>query len=240
MAGMDVADRLLATLRIRAPGVSQQNLNLELFNALDEFFTDSSAWRWESAIPLVADDQEYPIFPPAGTDLVQVMGVKHNEAPVPPQSTDPNDTTIKQRGRIAGLPLADSDTLFEPNDTQSPGGVFRYSLYFPKYISIDVPPDAAAQQFPLVLILALKLNYQALEDDPNEWPLETYMWSQYHEGFMDGTLARLMSQINKPYSNPTMAQYHMKRFRKFTNRAKQVAISGNLFDQQNWTFPRWA
>ena len=242
MSNMDLMDRLLATIRIRIPTVTAQALNLELFNTIDEFFRGSNAWRWGSAVPLDPGLMQYPLFPPAGSDLVQVMGVEYRGSPVNPIATDPDGTTINtQRGRISGEAVPpDYDTTFEPNVTVSPGGVFQYAVYFPRYITIDIPPSEAAAEFPLNVLLALTLNYQCLEDDPNEWPLEEWMFGTFHEAWAEGVQGRLMSQISKPYSSPAMAQYHMKRFRKFTARAKQTAERGYVFDKPVWRFPRWA
>jgi hypothetical protein len=242
MANMDLADRLIATLRIRAPAVATQALNLELFNTIDEFFKSTSGWRWESVVPLDAGLRQYPIFPPAGTDLVQVMGVEHKGYPVNPiPNSGDVGGSVSLRGRIVGdAPMPDYDATFEPNVINSPGGVFQYSIYFPTYITIDVPPSDDAAAFPLNLLLALTLDAEVLEDDPNEWPLEQWMWGSFHEAWLDGTLGRLMSQVAKPYSNVAMAQYHMKRFRKFIGRAKQTAARGYQFNTPNWRFPRWA
>lgn len=242
MSNMDVMDRLTSTLRIRVPGIPEQALNLELFNTIDEFFRQTSAWRWASSVPLDPGLQQYPIFPPAGSDLVQVMGVEFRGSRVNPISTDSDGSTVAtQRGRITGVATPpDYDTMFEPNVTASPGGVFQYAIFFPSYITIDIPPSEDAAQYPLNLLLALTLNYQCLEDDPNEWPLEEWMFSTFHETWVDGTLGRLMSQISKPYSNPVMAKYHMQRFRKFLGRAKQTAARGYVYDKPVWQFPRFA
>ena len=52
-------DRLLQTLKVHVPGVTDDMLNLELFNVMDEFFRRTSAWQYRSDITLVEDITEY-------------------------------------------------------------------------------------------------------------------------------------------------------------------------------------
>lgn len=241
MSNMDLADRLLATIRLRTPGVTAQALNLELFNTIDEFFKQTSAWRWESTVPLDPGLQRYPIFPPSGTDLVQVMGVEFRGSRVNPIPAGDESGSVSMRGRLVGSATGPEwDATFEPALVNSPGGVFQYAIFFPTYLTLDIPPSADAAQYPIHMLLALCLNYQCLEDDPNEWPLEEWMFGTFAEAWIDGVQGRLFSQINKPYSNPAMAQYHTKRFRKLMGRAKQTAARGYQYNTPNWRFPQWA
>jgi hypothetical protein len=240
MANMDYMDRLLSTVRVRLPGATQAATNLELFNTIDEFFRQTNAWRYESTFALVESEIQYPIFPPAGSDMVQVLGVEHRGMAVAPSTDTGEGSVVRQRGRIIGFPDANSDTLFEPDVTSAPGGVFQYSIFFPAYLEIDIPPSADATQFPMSMLLSLTLNYQCLEDEPNEWPLQEWMHATFGEAWIEGVQARMMSQINKPYSNPTMATYHAKRFRKLMGRAKQTASRGYVYSKPNWRFPGFA
>jgi hypothetical protein len=241
MSNMDVMDRLLATARARVPGATAELLKLELFNTVDEFFRQSSAWRWESEVPLIAGTQQYPIFPPSGSDMVQVMGVSYRGRPVPTYTDSGQGSVVRQRGRIVGFPTPpDYDALFTPDVVSSPGGVFSYSIFFPNYIELDIPPSEDAATSPVQLLLALTLNYQVLEDAANEWPLEEWMYGAFHEAWLEGLQSRMMSQISKPWTNPVMAKYHGQRFRKFTGRAKQTAERGYVFNKPNWRFPQWA
>lgn len=240
MANMDLMDRLLATLRVRIPGVTQEALNLELFNVLDEFFKKTSAWHWETSVPLIALTQDYPIFPPSGSDLVQVLGAEYRGKIVAPTSTD-EGSTVQQQGRLVGTSLPpDFDAIFQPAVTTSPGGVFRYSLFFPKYVTLSIPPDENAAQYPFRMMLALTLNYEVLEDEPNEWPLEEWMFGTFHQAWEDGVQARFFSMIAKPWTNPNMAAYHAKRFRNHMAKAKQVSARGYTYNVPNWRFPGFA
>lgn len=239
MADYDLMDRLIATAKIRLPTVTTAALNLELFNVIDEFFRETSAWRYEAVVPLIAGDTRFPIFAPSGTSLVQVMGASHNGRTI--QSVDGSqETTITQRGSIVGIPTPpDYDTLYSPGETGTSGGVYAFSIFYPSYITVTVPPSADAAQFPISALLALTLSADNLAGEPNEWPLEPWMPEAFHEAWINGIQSRMMSQIGKPYSNPTLAAVHEKKFRQLKGRAKQVANRGYQYNTPRWKFPAW-
>jgi hypothetical protein len=60
----------------------------------------------------------------------------------------------------------------------------------------------------------------------------------YREHIMDGVLGRMMSQKQKPYTDATLAMYHLKRFRAGIAIARTAAMRQNTFGAQNWRFPR--
>lgn len=62
--------------------------------------------------------------------------------------------------------------------------------------------------------------------------------SKYGNDILDGVLGHMMSQLAKPYSQPQLAQYHLRRFAQATNRAGVEAIHGNVYRGQRWSFPR--
>ena len=59
MSVCEPSDRLMQTLRVYVPGVTDEMIELELFNMMDEFFRRTSAWRFESDIEMVEDITEY-------------------------------------------------------------------------------------------------------------------------------------------------------------------------------------
>lgn len=61
-------------------------------------------------------------------------------------------------------------------------------------------------------------------------------YSKYYEGILDGVLGRLYGHPAKPYSNPAIAEYHLRRFRNFIGEAAAEAKQGG-FAGQNWKFP---
>lgn len=238
MADIDLMDRILATARLRLPGAIESAVRLELFNAIDEFLKETSAWRHTETVPLIAGMDQFPIFPPAGSALVRVMAAFHNGIPL--LASGGSSTSIQLRGNILGTaPPPDFDTTFEPDITNSPGGIFAFSIYFPQYITIDVPASDDAARFPIKTDLALTLDVDNLQDDPGSWVLPEYMFSTYHDAFLAGLLSKMMQQSAKPYSNPPMAMYNERLFRKLKSRAKQEAIRGFVFNRPHWSFPRF-
>lgn len=61
---------------------------------------------------------------------------------------------------------------------------------------------------------------------------------RHYEGLLDGVLGRLYSHPAKPYSNPTLGQYHLNRFRNAIAVAKGEQIQGGAAGQ-NWQYPRF-
>lgn len=54
-------DRMMNTIRSRAPGATDTLIKDELFDALDEFFTDSNLWREIIPITTVANENTYDL-----------------------------------------------------------------------------------------------------------------------------------------------------------------------------------
>lgn len=65
-----------------------------------------------------------------------------------------------------------------------------------------------------------------------DWVLRVY---SVH--ILDGLLGKMMSQQNKSYGNPTMAAYHLKRFRQGINIARTAAARANNLGAQEWSYP---
>ena len=60
----------------------------------------------------------------------------------------------------------------------------------------------------------------------------------YSRQILDGIVGNMMLEQNKSYSNPTTADYHLKRFRTGIQVAKTAANRANTVGAQSWTFPR--
>jgi len=65
-----------------------------------------------------------------------------------------------------------------------------------------------------------------------------WVLNKYNTEILDGVLGRMMSQVAKPYSSPTMAQYHTKKFRAGISRAYVETLHQNVYRAQSWRFPQ--
>jgi hypothetical protein len=64
------------TLRIRLPGALDGGINLELFNVIDEFCRQATAYRETLSVPLVAGTAAYPITP-ADREILVLYHLRH-------------------------------------------------------------------------------------------------------------------------------------------------------------------
>jgi hypothetical protein len=62
--------------------------------------------------------------------------------------------------------------------------------------------------------------------------------SHFYDAIYDGALGRLFSQPAKPYSNSTLAQYHLNRSRAAIGKYAGAA-KGGFANAPSWTFPRF-
>lgn len=76
--------------------------------------------------------------------------------------------------------------------------------------------------------------------DSDGYPdIPDWITSKYLLTIIEGVVYRLMSQPSKPYSNSTMAAYHMRKFRDGCATARAQAQKSNLYGGQAWRFPQW-
>ena len=240
MSACAPTDRLLQTLRVSVPGVTDDLLTLQLYNTMDEFFRRTSAWVYKTPITLVENVTEYGFPTPSDTTIVRMMGVTHQNVPVPAAtSTGVVQTSIGTLEPEMVFP--DGDISVAPAVSDIEGGLFSYAIYRPNYISLTSQPDAEARKYPLEVALALTLARECIECDCDEWALEEWMWDMFFDDFLNGTLGRLYGMPMKPWASTTHAQYHHKRFRNAMAYRKQEALRGFTYGQPTWRYPRsWA
>jgi len=239
MSACNEMDRLLNTLRMRVPGSTDAGIQLELFNTIDEFCRRTNAWRWVTDVNLTQGQLTYPIFPPPSTALVRMLAVMQNGRPIPPAGDASSGPVISQRGRFPGDTLfPDGDAAFDPDRVVTEGAVMRYAIYYPTYVTIDIPPSSDAVQYPLQMALAITLAGSSLECDCGDWGLEPWMFDRFFEDWLDGCQGRMFSQVAKPYTNVAAANYHLRRFRQAMAFAKQEARRGFTYSTPSWRFPQ--
>ncbi len=76
-------------------------------------------------------------------------------------------------------------------------------------------------------------------DRMDQYPaIPEVFWDKYHDTFMEGALARMMSHAAKPYSNERLGIFHGRRFKAATSMAKNDVYNGDVRGGQNWSFPQ--
>jgi len=78
-------------------------------------------------------------------------------------------------------------------------------------------------------------------DPTNQFPvMADWMWQRYYPYFEDGLVLHMATQPGKPYTDPNLAAYHGRRWRKAIGVARADAVKANIADGQLWRFPAFA
>ena len=234
------SDRILQTLRVNAPGVTDAMLNLQMFNVIDEFLRRTNAWQYLQDIELEEDTYQYDVATPAGSVVVRWLGVSHKGIPLVSSAAQAGATVSSMGTLLPEQTFPDGDSRYIPaaTDLNVGTGVFSYTIYRPNYISIGSAPSAEDIKHPLVVALSLSLDKGCMEQDCGDWEVPEYMWDAYFQDWVDGTLGRLYAMPAKPWSAPTQALYHSRRFRNQMAYRKQESLRGFVFGIPAWRFPR--
>lgn len=64
--------------------------------------------------------------------------------------------------------------------------------------------------------------------------------NHYYEALLDTALGKLYSHTNKPYSNATLALFHIARYRAHLARARRIVAGGNVRAGGPWVYPQIA
>ena len=208
-------DRLLQSVKLHVPGVTDPMLQIEAFNVLDEFFRRTSAWQLEIPIELVEDQTEYAFPTPINSEVVRVIQVMHNQLPVPSSGSQGGIVQSSLGVVNSETTFPDGDSLFLPDlsDMNAPSGTFTWAIYRPDYLSTSTPPDVEQRKYPLVITLALTVGKSCLEEDCSDWDVPEWMWATYFQDWYDGMLGRLYGMPAKPWAAEKQALFHHKRFR---------------------------
>lgn len=231
-------DRIMQSLRVHTPGATDEMLQLELFNVIDEFLRSTNAWRIEEEVELEENQREYAFGLPQDSIVVRSMGVMHNGVPVP-ASTQGGVTTSSLGALVPELTFPDGDSTFGPQLTdKTPDNLFTYAIYRPNYIQVTADADAEARKYPLRVSLALSISPGCLECECGDWQLPDWMYETYFGAWYDGTLGRLYGMPAKPWSSDKHAVFHGRRFRNHMAFRRQEAQRGFMYNVQTWRFPR--
>jgi hypothetical protein len=231
-------DRLLQTVKVTAPGVTDAMLNIVVFNTIDEFLRRTNAWKETDDITLAENIQQYDLHVPVDAVVVRMISVMHNNIPVPAYGTA--GTVSSSVGMLSPelvFPDGDAEFAFSESD-MGPGNVFSYAVYRPDFIAVTTPPDEGQRKYPLQVVMALSIAKECLEADCGDWALPEWMYEMYFGDWLDGVLSKLYAMPAKPWTNKELVSYHGRRFRNAMAFRKQEAKRGFVYNKPMWRFPR--
>jgi len=207
---------------IRAPGATVALVELETFATLREFFVDSGAWLVEAPpVSIKAYQPDYYLDPQPDGDVLYIYSMAY------PTGDRYKFLTVSQQQTVRGRVFAPSAIPITYHGYVDEPGKFT--------LSPTVTVDAKKALIPYV-VLTLKDS----ACDGNKEDIPSWMLRYWKDIWIDGILGRMMSQPNKPYSNPAQAQYHGRRFRTGIARARDMARRQFGTAETDFKFPRWA
>ena len=182
--------KVLGQAKVSLSGASDKELEVQLFDVLDEFFDKSNCWQETINFPVVINNLDYPIFPTCGR-ILRLNGVydQHN---TPQQAVMP---TI---------------------------GIVHF-LY----------PYSSTQQMWASVIKTVTDPLNCFPPNIPDWVLPAH-----GRAILAGILGNMMIQPGQSYSNPTLGNFHLRRFLDLIAHARVAALRMNTVGSQAWAFPR--
>lgn len=107
------------------------------------------------------------------------------------------------------------------------------TMAIPGYVVLTYSPNTADTYTARV---ALTVTDPTTRDGYPEFP--DWILNKYSTGILDGVVGRMMSQLAKPYSSPSVALYHLKKFKQTMSQAKVETQHKNVYGGQSWRFPQ--
>ena len=111
--------RLMNNVRLHAPGALDDVFRLELFNALNDFFTDTKVWQEDIDFDTVVDQRDYPIVENESATMITLMGVVNSEdIPVAAAMQTPGSVSLQTLpSDVQTLTATVALTVVDPVDT---------------------------------------------------------------------------------------------------------------------------
>jgi hypothetical protein len=108
----------------------------------------------------------------------------------------------------------------------------------PRGYWLEAPDTVRPWPVPITTVPDALTFYVALAPKQSVTHLPRVAATHFYDAIFDGAAGRLLSQPAKPYSNPTIAMYHLKRFRDGIGKAAARAKSG-FSSAPTWAFPKF-
>lgn len=142
---------------------------------------------------------------------------------------------------------------FTPEAGEKEAFVMPFAGKIERLISVEIggrdvrgatflPPDTVVMPFEGDGSKEYNATFAMTVSDPitrDAYPIAPdYLVERYTQTLIHGILMNMMAQPSKPYTNPAMAQFHMRKFNGGWQRALNDTKTGNTVGSQRWRFPR--
>ena len=212
------ADELMTVVAGCTPASARQALKA----TLREFTVSSGAWvRQLDPIDIQANKATYYLDPQPDANILFILSINYVDPNSPNSSARPlHPIQIPAAGQWRDSPVAHPTAY--AGDSEVPG---KFTLFPP--VNKDLPKC-------LRPYVALTLS------EPWNGVVPMTFQRFHFDKILDGATGRLMGQPGKPYTNPKLAQYHLRRFRNGISQARDMARRQFITLDAEFTFPRWA
>lgn len=206
-------DDWLPQLMTRLPGMTEELLRQELQDAIRELCEDGRAWT-EIFGPLSSKANNPviyldPLFQNARVGYVWRATFRGNSNAKKVLTPAPAAPLIDQYATEPQAFMMVSPGVVHLSPTPNRDWDQRYEF------DLSVIPTKQATRLPDIF--------------------RTHWW----DAVIDGTCGRCMNMHSKPWTNPSMAMYHERRFRNHIKRARAITAA-KYSTAQAWTFPDFA
>lgn len=208
MAAITALSALAGDILLDAPGCPPGIVLRELKQAVRRFCKESLAWQETLNVISLTDNQPEYTLTHSNTDaqIHSVVWVKVNGTEKSPDEWELTSGMTKLRFRTGYAPTEDTDIdAFSAASTYAVGDNVSYSG---KFYTCDVAITVAAAwdvtkwreyDYGLQVRVSFMPNFTA-ETIPS------WFYERFADAFIQGTLAALLRQPGKPWSNPQMAR----------------------------------
>jgi hypothetical protein len=205
------------------------------FQSMIEVARQAAGGTYTSGVPTVAFDQFHTIDEYWPWEVLYVHQAAYFETYT--YDTNPSDATQRATRMIfpQGTPAARVPSGGHQNVTGWPN---RFRTYNERLGAIQILPTLqgnTAEKEGIVPWVSLGFPRVAVTDGIPQ--VFERMW---YEDILDGTLFKLLSIQDKPWTNPTLAGYHGKKFRNSIAMARDMATRQFSNSETAWQFPAWA
>ena len=121
----------------------------------------------------------------------------------------------------------------EDADPSAPKWTANAWMPAPGVLQINFLPQAEQD---LIVYVALQPNELGCKQNFPGVP--DWFWTDYTQAITDGLIGNMLVQPAKPYSNPQMGQFYLKRFIAGKSAARIQLDNGRRYGGQHWAFPQ--